>query len=85
MLVAETGTSRKGVSNGKSPGDAQIEGDSLQLDIGLLRAAIRKLTLKETGELMRSIVRAGKVAKPNREQRMLLAIFAREEEPSCSK
>ena len=85
MLVPETETSRKGVLNAKSTGGSHKEGDSLQLDIGLLRAAISKLTLKETGELMRSIVRAGKVEKPNREQRVLLAIFAREEEPSCSK
>lgn len=85
MLVPETEPSCKRVLDAKPTSDPHDESEVVHLDINLLRAAIAKLTLKETGELMRSIVRAGKVAKPNREQRMLLAIFTREEAESCSK
>lgn len=50
----------------------------LNVDIVAWKATINKLTLRETGELVRSLVRAQKAQRPNREQRILLAIFTRE-------
>ena len=37
-----------------------------------------KLSLSETGELVRALKRASSLKRPNREQRMLLAVFTRE-------
>lgn len=50
----------------------------VNIDLRLWRAGAGKLSLKETGELMRSIVRAQKSRRPNREQRVLLAVFTRD-------
>jgi hypothetical protein len=52
--------------------------ECLGIDVKSLNATARKLSLKETGELMRALVRASRSEKPNREQRMLLALFTRE-------
>lgn len=49
----------------------------LDMDLQAWRATVRKLTLRETGELVRALVRAQGAKRPNREQRMLLAIFTR--------
>ncbi len=51
--------------------------DSIDIDLNAWRAAVVKLSLRETGELLRSLVRAHSATRPNREQRMLLAIFTR--------
>ncbi len=51
--------------------------DGLDIDLNAWRATAAKLSLRETGELLRSIMRAHASARPNREQRMLLAIFTR--------
>lgn len=50
----------------------------VNLDLAVWRTGAGKLSLKETGELMRSIIRAQKAKRPNREQRVLLAIFTRD-------
>lgn len=50
----------------------------LNIDLNVWRVNQHKLSLKETGELVRSIVRAQKAKRPNREQRVLLALFTRD-------
>ncbi len=52
--------------------------DGLDIDLNAWRSAAGKLSLRETGELVRSLVRAHSATRPNREQRMLLAIFTRD-------
>lgn len=54
------------------------EETSLSIDLSVWKANQHKLSLKETGELVRSIVRAQKSKRPNREQRVLLALFTRD-------
>ena len=54
--------------------------EGIDIDLNAWRATAAKLSLRETGELLRSIVRAHSVPRPNREQRMLLAIFTRNPE-----
>lgn len=54
------------------------EETQLNIDLNVWRVNQHKLSLKETGELVRSIVRAQKAKRPNREQRVLLAIFTRD-------
>ena len=49
----------------------------IDIDLHAWRAAVGKLSLRETGELVRSLVRAQGLPRPNREQRTLLAIFTR--------
>jgi hypothetical protein len=49
----------------------------IDIDLHAWRAAVGKLSLKETGELVRALVRAQGLPRPNREQRMLLAVFTR--------
>lgn len=51
----------------------------INMDMTAWRAVVDKLTLRETGELVRSLVRAQGAERPNREQRLLLAIFARQQ------
>ncbi len=51
--------------------------DGIDIDLAAWRATAAKLSLRETGELLRSIIRAHASVRPNREQRMLLAIFTR--------
>ena len=48
------------------------------VDTTAWRAAAGKLSLKESGELVRALVRAQSAKKPNRDQRMLLAVFTRD-------
>ena len=61
-------------TNGKRP----ARGDGIvNMDLHAWKATVDKLSLKETGELVRALVRAQNVPRPNREQRMLLAIFTR--------
>jgi len=50
----------------------------VNIDLHAWKATAKKLTLKETGELVRSIMRAQRAKRPNREQRVLLAIFTRD-------
>ena len=50
----------------------------INVDLGAWRAGASKLSLKETGELTRALVRAQNTKRPNREQRVLLAIFTRD-------
>jgi hypothetical protein len=50
----------------------------INIDLNAWRAGAGKLSLKETGELTRALVRAQNAKKPNREQRVLLAIFTRD-------
>jgi hypothetical protein len=52
--------------------------DGIDIDLTAWRATSSKLSLRETGELVRSIVRASSTSRPNREQRILLAIFTRD-------
>jgi hypothetical protein len=52
----------------------QLEG--IDIDLNAWRATACKLSLRQTGELMRSLVRATTAKRPNREQRLLLAIYA---------
>jgi hypothetical protein len=49
----------------------------VNMDMGAWRSTAPKLTLRETGELVRSLIRAQAAKRPNREQRILLAIFTR--------
>jgi hypothetical protein len=49
----------------------------IDIDLHAWRTTADKLTLRETGELVRSLIRAKAMKRPNREQRMLLAIFTR--------
>lgn len=49
----------------------------VNMDMQAWRATVAKLTLRETGELVRSLVRAQSTSRPNREQRVLLAVFTR--------
>jgi hypothetical protein len=49
----------------------------IDIDLTAWRATADKLSLRETGELVRSLIRAKACRRPNREQRMLLAIFTR--------
>jgi hypothetical protein len=66
-------------SIGASTGDAQVVSplDGVGIDLRAWRATADKLSLRETGELIRSLVRARAAKRPNREQRMLLAIYTR--------
>lgn len=50
----------------------------INVDVDAWQATVEKLTIRETGELIRSLVRAQGARKPNREQRILLAIFTRQ-------
>jgi hypothetical protein len=52
----------------------------INIDLSAWRASACKLSLKETGELTRALVRAQNAKRPNREQRVLLAIFTRDPE-----
>ena len=52
--------------------------DGIDIDLNAWRATSAKLSLRETGELVRALVRAHAAVRPNREQRMLLAIFMRD-------
>jgi hypothetical protein len=49
----------------------------IDIDLTAWRSMADKLSLRETGELVRSLIRAKAAPRPNREQRMLLAIFTR--------
>lgn len=57
---------------------AAAEIESVGLDLKLWNIACVKLTLRENGELMRALVRAQRAKRPNRDQRILLAVFTRE-------
>jgi hypothetical protein len=59
--------------------------ESIGLDTRMWGSACLKLSLRESGELIRAILRARRCKRPNRDQRMLLAIFSREEATPCSK
>lgn len=50
----------------------------INIDLTAWRASAHKLSLKETGELTRALLRAQNAKRPNREQRVLLAIFTRD-------
>lgn len=56
---------------------APSEFADIGIDLRAWHATADKLTIRETGELMRSLVRASAAKRPNREQRMLLAIYTR--------
>ena len=61
-----------------APSKRPARGDRVvNMDLHAWKATVDKLTLRETGELVRALVRAQNVPRPNREQRMLLAIFTR--------
>ncbi len=49
----------------------------IEFDVNLFVRAALKLTLEETGELVRALKRADKASKPNREQRILHAVMTR--------
>lgn len=51
------------------------EFQSAGIDIGALRPSIERLSLRETGELMRALRMAQRARRPSREQRLLLALF----------
>jgi len=51
--------------------------DEIDIDLHAWRATADKLYLRETGEVVRSLIRAKATKRPTREQRMLLAIFTR--------
>jgi hypothetical protein len=70
-------TSTNGASSTADPQIAPVLLDGLGIDLKAWRATADKLSLRETGELVRSLVRASTSKRPNREQRMLLAIFTR--------
>lgn len=50
----------------------------VNMDLRAWKSAAGKLSLRETGELVRALVRAQTSSKPNREQRILLAVFTRD-------
>jgi hypothetical protein len=50
---------------------------SFEVDVAMLHAGTGKLTLREAGELIRALARAKSARRPNRDQRMLLAVFTR--------
>ena len=54
--------------------------ESIGVDISIWVCASQKLSLRESGELIRAIVRAKRAKRPNRDQRMLLAVFTRDGE-----
>lgn len=49
----------------------------IDIDLPVWKVGASKMTLRETGELVRALVRARNARRPNREQRLLLAIFTR--------
>ena len=49
----------------------------LDVDVFMWQAGVEKLSLKESGELIRALTRAKTAKRPNRDQRMLLAVFTR--------
>lgn len=75
MPASHTQTKRKRKSPAK-PSTPSPE--SMGLDIRLWNFASAKLSLKESGELIRALMRAQKAKRPNRDQRMLLAVFTRD-------
>jgi hypothetical protein len=54
--------------------------EELGVDVGLWLTACNKLSLRESGELVRALIRAQRAKRPNRDQRMLLAVFTRDSE-----
>ena len=50
---------------------------ALDVDMDAWRVTAPKLSVRETGELVRAISHAKSLRRPNRAQRMLLAIFTR--------
>ena len=79
----ESDTNKEGVNNmyitERDDQGKPVDAPRMVIDIDLhaWRAAVGKLSLKETGELVRALVRAQGLPRPNREQRMLLAVFTR--------
>jgi len=54
--------------------------EAISIDLKVWKVAVvRKLSLKETGELMRALVSAHRTKRPTREQRILMAVFSQEE------
>ena len=51
---------------------------AIDVDLATWRVAASKLSVRESGELVRAITRAQSLKRPNRDQRMLLAIFTRQ-------
>lgn len=71
-------TSGSAASTGDQQDASGIMGaDGIDIDLRAWRATADKLTIRETGELVRSLVRAHSAKRPNREQRILLAIYMR--------
>ena len=80
MIAAATSTTlaRKRAKKAKEARAAAACIESIGMDLKLWNIACVKLTLRENGELMRALVRAQRAKRPNRDQRMLLAVFTRE-------
>jgi hypothetical protein len=79
-LAAITATSTAAKKRAKKAREAKAaaEIESVGMDLKLWNIACVKLTLRENGELMRALVRAQRAKRPNRDQRLLLAVFTRE-------
>lgn len=78
MISAATATAAKRRAKKTREAKAAAEIESIGIDLALWNVACIKLTLRENGELMRALVRARRAKRPNRDQRMLLAVFTRE-------
>lgn len=53
---------------------------SIQLDVLMLRVSDEKLSLKQSGSLIRSLMAAKVSKRPTREQKLLLALYAKQGE-----
>jgi hypothetical protein len=58
--------------------------ESIGIDLQVFATVNLKLSLKESGELIRALMRAQRAKRPNRDQRMLLAVFTREGDEPCT-
>jgi hypothetical protein len=61
-----------------------VKAEELGVDVGIWLTACNKLSLRESGELVRALIRAQRAKRPNRDQRMLLAVFTRDCEEAKS-
>jgi hypothetical protein len=52
--------------------------EEIGVDVSIWMTACGKLSLRESGELIRALIRAQRAKRPNRDQRMLLAVFTRD-------
>lgn len=56
----------------------------LDINLSIWHTLTDRLTLRETGELVRSLARARSSRRPNREQRLLMAMLIRDQQPEVA-